>query len=489
MEEKSSMSPVSFLASILKYSIATLVNFVIYGVSLLLVAWLVDPAVWSQVDIFISTSTLLMNLCILGLDRSFIRFFNEPPDPLDKDSLFGACFGVSTFFLALTCLICCAFFPQQVLSIFFVDPLDNIYLALLFLNAFMAMIGRYINIMYRMDGNIKLYTFESVAMQFFSKMFYLIAVFINPSFENMVLWVIIGMAIFSFMFLWPNRSRVTFSRSVLFTKANKTLMPYGLALAPTAIMLWLNSLFSKVYISKTIGAAPAGVFSMVSLLSNVVALVQAGFATFWSAFIYANYKTEQEKIKQVHDYLTFLIVEFLCLILAFEDIIFLFLGPGYKSGIDVFPIMLLVPVFSIIAETTVYGISIVKKPIHDTIGIALSVIFNILFCIWLAPSFGLYGVCIALAASNIIMFLYRTIVGQKFYCSIVSAKRTTLVILIMFLIVFGSCVFSHNFIAKFGISISGMIIYIIIYRQQLKNALELAKEILANFKNKKINQH
>ncbi len=485
MNENSSMSPVSFLISILKYSIATVINFLIYGISLLLVAWLVDPAVWGQVDIFISTSTLFMNICILGLDQSFIRFFNEPPAPLDKTKLFGACFGLSTLVLIATCIISCVFFPQQVLSIFFTKPLDNIYLAMLFLNAFLAMIGRYLNIMYRMEGSIKLYTLESVAMQFFSKMFYLVAVFINPTFENMVLWAVGGMALFSFVFMFPNRRWVSFSPSVLFSKANKRLLPYGLALAPTAIMLWLNSLFSKVYISKTIGDGPAGVFSMVSLLSNVVAIIQAGFATFWSAFIYANYKTEQEKIKQVHDYLTFLIVEFFCVLLAFEDIIFMFLGQGYRSGMSVFPIMLLVPVFSIIAETTVYGISIAKKPIHDTIGIGLSVVGNVVFCMVLAPKFGLYGVCIALAASNFVMFVYRTIIGQKLYCSIVSNTRTTVVILLLFVLTFAACVLSHNFVAKLAVSLAGMVIYIIIYRSQLKSAIALAKELLGGFLNKK----
>ena len=485
MEEKSSLSPVGLLVSILKYSIATVINFLIYGISLLLVAWLVDPAVWGEVDIFISTSTLFMNICILGLDQSFIRFFNEPPQPLDKQSLFGACFGLSTVVLVATCIICCVFFPQQVLNIFFTDPKADIYLALLFLNAFMAMVGRYLNIMYRMEGSIKLYTLESVAMQFFSKMFYLVAVFLGATFENMVLWFTVGMCLFAFIFLWPNRSWVTFSPSVLFSKANKQIMPYGLALAPTAIMLWVNSLFSKVYIAKTIGNGPAGVFSMVSLLSNVVAIIQAGFATFWSAFIYANYKTEQEKIKQVHDYLTFIIVEFLCVLLAFEDVIFFFLGPEYRSGMAVFPIMLLVPVFLIIAETTVYGISIAKKPIHDTIGIGLSVVCNILFCMLLAPSFGLYGVCIALAASNIAMFLYRTIIAQKLYCSIVSYKRTTLVCLIMFALVFAACMLNTNFVAKLGVSLLGMVVYIIIYRKQLISAIALAKEIIGGFLNKK----
>lgn len=481
MEEKSSLSPVSLLVSILKYSIATVINFLIYGVSLLLVAWLVDPAVWGQVDIFISTSTLFMNICILGLDQSFIRFFNEPPHPLDKHSLFGACFGLSTLVLIATCAISCLFFPQQVLGIFFTEKMGTVYLAMLFLNAFMAMIGRYLNILYRMEGSIKLYTLESVAMQFFSKMFYLVAVFLNPTFENMIAWFTGGMCLFAFIFLWPNRSYVTFSPSVLFSKANRHILPYGLALAPTAIMLWLNSLFSKIYISKTIGNGPAGVFSMVSLLSNVVAIIQAGFATFWSAFIYANYKTEQEKIKQVHDYLTFLIVEFLCVLLAFEDVIFFFLGPDYRSGMAVFPVMLLVPVFSIIAETTVYGISIAKKPIHDTIGIALSVICNILFCMLMAPKFGLYGVCIALAGANIVMFIYRTVIAQSYYRSIVSFKRTVLVILVMFALVFAACVLNNNFVAKLIVSLAGMVVYIVIYRRQLISAIELAKEIISDF--------
>ncbi|MEG1800905.1 MAG: hypothetical protein RR273_02915, partial [Oscillospiraceae bacterium] len=315
-KNNSSMNPKDFLVSIFKYSIATWVNFIIYGVSLLLVAWLVLPEVWGAVDIFLSTSTLFMNICILGLDQSFIRFFNEPPQPLDKNSLFGACFGISTLAMVVFGVVGSVFFPQQILKIFFTQPLDNIYVALLFLNAFMSMIGRYINISYRMEGSISLYTLESVLMQFFSKMFYLIAIFFDPSFKNLVFFTLLGMALFSGVFLFSNREKVSFSPSVLFSQANLQLLPYGLALAPTAVMLWLNSLFSKVYISKTIGDAQTGVFSMVSLISNVVAIIQAGFSTFWSAFIYANYKQEQEKIKQVHDYLTFLMVEFFCFLVA-----------------------------------------------------------------------------------------------------------------------------------------------------------------------------
>ena len=149
MEEKSSLSPKSLLASILKYSIATYVNFFIYGISILLVAWFVDAEVWGQFDIFVSASTLIMNICILGLDNSFIRFFNEPPSPLNKNSLFGACFGLSAIVLIVVGLGSYLLFPQFVLGIFFNQEMANIYVALMFFNAFMAMVGRYVNILYR----------------------------------------------------------------------------------------------------------------------------------------------------------------------------------------------------------------------------------------------------------------------------------------------------------------------------------------------------
>ena len=481
MEEKKGINPKDLLVSIFKYSIATWVNFFIYGASLLLVAWFIPADTWGQLDIFISTSTLIMNICILGLDQSFMRFFNEPPAPLDRKGLLGNCFGISAICLVVTAVFCCVVCPQAVLGVFFSEKMPNVYLAYLFVNAFMAMIGRYVNLVYRMSGSIKLYTLESVLMQFFTKVFFVFGVFISNDLNTLILFAVGGMTVFGIVFLFVIRSEMSITPAVIFTKANRQILPYGLALMPTAVMLWLNSLFSKVYIAKTIGNSQAGVFSMVSTLSNVVAIIQAGFATFWSAFIYANYKTEQEKIKQVHDYLTFLIVEFFCVLMIFEDIIFWILGSEYAKGIEVFPIMVLVPVFLIISETTVYGISIAKKPIFDTIGIGLSVVTNIGFCFLLAPQFQLYGVCLALCLSNLIMFVFRTVIAQKLYCSIPSAARTTVVCCILFVLTFFGTIWAHNFVLKAATGLAGMAVYLVIYRRQLVSALALGREVLGKY--------
>ena len=234
------------LVSIFKYSIATWVNFIIYGASLLLVAWFIPADTWGQLDIFISTSTLIMNICILGLDQSFMRFFNEPPSPLDKRGLLGNCFGISAICLVVTAVFCCIVCPQQVLGVFFSTEMPNIYLLYLFVNAFMAMIGRYVNLVYRMAGNIKLYTLESVLMQFFTKVFFVLGVFFSTDLDFLIIFTVCGMSAFGLVFLFVVRQDITLSPKVLFTKANRQILPYGLALMPTAVMLWLNSLLRSI---------------------------------------------------------------------------------------------------------------------------------------------------------------------------------------------------------------------------------------------------
>ncbi len=477
-----------FLSSIFKYSIATYINFFIYGISILLVAWFIDTAVWGQLDIFISTSTLIMNICMLGLDNSFIRFFNEPAEPLDRFSLFSACLGLSSVSLIITGTASYLFFPEMIIDIFFSFNLGSVYVILLFFNAFMNMIARYINILYRMQGSIRLYTLQSVLMQFFSKVFFLFGAIFSAEFSNLVLWAVLGSTAFSLFFLFSVRGNLNFKKEIVFSKANKQIIPYGIAIAPTAVMLWLNSLYSKVYIDGTLGSDLTGVFSMVSLLSNVIAIIQAGFATFWSAYIYANYKTEQEKIKQVHDYLTLLILIFFCFLIAFEDVIFLFLSPSYRVGMSIFPIMVLVPVFLIISETTVYGIAIAKKPIFDTIGIGLSVVFNIGLCLILADSFGLYGVAMALAGSNIIMFLFRTFIAQRYYRSIKSYTRTTISLSLLLVITALTTYYSYNFILKLTVCMIGVVIYLMIYKNQVKEATLFIKSFIDDFKRKRKNE-
>ena len=158
-------------------------------------------------------------------------------------------------------------------------------------------------------------------------------------------------------------------------------------------------------------------------LAQLVTTVQAGFSTYWGPYVYAHYRTEQERIGRIHDLLNFLVFGFFCCLIMFEDIIFR-IFPAKSACLRFFPIMMLSSVFAILIEGTVYGNAIARRPHHDTIGVALGVVVNFGMCAWLVPLYDVTGAAVAVACANAAMFLYRTVTGQYYYRTIPNYGRT-----------------------------------------------------------------
>ncbi len=473
-------SVAGFLRSALSYSVATYVNFIIYGLSVLLTTYLMPPEIFGPVDIFISASTLIMNTAVLGLDQAFIRFFNEPPNGIGSKKLFTVCLFISASTLLILAVAASTLFNDLLIGLFFSEEMPSYITPLLFLNAFFLMLARYYNIAYRMEGNLKLYTIESVGMQFFSRFFYVLGAFVRPSFEMVVLFLTVGLAVFAIVFAAIRRDKLFPSKRSTSKETLSVILPYGLALAPTPVMLWLSSLFSKAYIGNIFGSAEQGVYSMVVLLSNVIAVIQAGFATYWSAFIYANYRENQKEIAKVHDYIVLITGLFFALLVMFEDVLFLVLGEGYRSGMELFPILSLGPLFLIISETTVYGISISRRTTFDAIGIAISLVGTVIFSLLLTPIFGLLGASFAVALSGIVMFIFRTVIAQSFYKTIEHPLRSSLSLGLLIVMAIFSTIFTNYFLIKFTFALLCAIILSCGYKNEIKDAGSFFSGMLKN---------
>ena len=476
-EKKSSDTAESFLGSVFKFSISTYINFFIYGVSILITGFMVPAEVNGPLTMFITTTNTIMTIAILGLDQSFIRFFNEPPGKLSTAALFRNCFGISALCMVVFGTICGLLFPDEIASFLGFTENGNIIVPLLFLNAFFLMIARYFNVLYRMEQNIKLFTIESILMQFFYKLFYLFAGFFGGELLSFVIVSVLGMFAFATIFSLMRRSALIPQKGDIDTKALKTILPYGLALAPTAVLVYLNGNFSTWFIGKTLTPADQGYFGFAVTLANVVTIIQAGFSTFWGAYMFANYKTQQPRIKKVTDFLNFIILVFFCFLVAFENIVFWIIKP-YAACLPIFPLMMLAAVFPILCEGTVYGIAIAKKPVFDTIGIGLSFVINMIFCFILAPKYGLIGAAMALVISAFFMFTFRTVIAQKYYRTIRYPAKTALAILIAFALTAAGTLLYDQFVVKLLISFSAMILYCFLYKDELFRCIKLTSSIL-----------
>ena len=472
-----------FVSSIFKYSISTFANIGIFGAAILLTGLFIPTGVNNQISLFTTWTNSIMTIAILGLDQSLIRFYFEAPAHLSKNGLFRVCFYFSSAVLLVGGAVCSTLLLGPIYNGLGFWAVGRWVIPLLFVNAFFYMVARYFNVLYRMEGNIRIYTTQSILMQFFYKLFYILGFVFggqNPV-PAMVLCSVLGLGAFALVFSFMRRD-VLRPRPAEFTRgAYAAVLPYGLAVAPTAVMVTFNASLSQSVLTHQLGSDLAGTYGFAYTLSNIVTMVQGGFAGFWGPYMFANYKTEQPRIKRVHNYLNLVILCFFAALVAFEDILFLIM-PDYAAVQPIFPLMMLSAVFTILCETTVYGNAIARRPIFDTIGIGISFATNILFVVLLAPRFGLYGAAVAITLANFLMFLFRTLTAQRLYASIQTPAKTTLAIVLAVALCAAGTVFAAQFVAKLLCSAAAILLFCLLYRQEFTHlwrlGLSMVKSLL-----------
>ena len=467
----------SFVGSVLGFSVSTYINFGITALALLLTSFLVtDKAVINYMKIFTDATNLLMAVGILGLDQSLIRFFHEPPAGLSSKGLMRVCFYFSAGFLLLGGGVS-FLLARRVLPLLALPGDFGLYLLpLLFLNALFWAVARYFNVLLRMEQRLLAFSVQSILMNFFFRLFYLGGAFFKNQFAAMVLFSLCGLGglavVFGFLYRRTLRPQLSEFAPAVLRPALKEILPYGLYTAPATVILYLNAVLAQVVIAGLAGASDAGVYGFAAFLANIVTTVQAGFSTFWGAYMFANYQTQQERIKKVHDFLNFIILAFFCALVAAEDIIFFILRNNAGSQ-PLLPLMMLAAVFAILCEGTVYGIAIAKKPVYDTLGFALALALNVGLCFLLVPPFGIAGAALALAAANFAMFLFRTVIAQKFYRTIRSPGKTAAALLVACAVAAAGTVWAGAFWPRFIAAVAGLVFYCLFYRAEFVRFIKL----------------
>ena len=433
---------VSFAGNVMKYSIATYLGFGISGAALIIKGVL--PAESYAVPAsFMAYTMSLMNVGMLGLDQSLLRFYHEPPAGSTGRSMFAACTRLSVLVMLLVGGIGSIFFAKPLAAAFGLGANGVGLVPFLFLNAALYMLVRYLNVL---PG------------------------FVTQDARAFVLGAVCSFAGVA-VFYWRRASKGQTKEAPVrglrpYAHIYRAALPYGIVLAPAAILIPLYRAICLSFLGNYAPAAEQGSFDFAYTLAQLVTTIQAGFSTYWGPYVYAHYRTEQERIGRIHDLLNLLIFGFFCLLVMFEDIIFI-IFPAKSACLPYFPLMMLAVVFSILCEGTVYGNTIARKPFQDTIGTAVGVAANIAVCAVLVPRFGVMGAAVGLVAANATMFLYRTVTGQYYYRTIPSFSRTLCGFLLAVGVAVIGVVFAHNFIIKFVLTAAILFIYCNIYRAQL----------------------
>ncbi len=462
-----------FIGNVLKYSVATWLGFGITGAALI-IKGLLPAEVQGEPVTFMTYTAALMNLGILGLDQSLLRFYKEPPAGAAPRGLFGACAAFSGAFMLGMGLVCSVFFARPLAAAL---GLGVPLIPLLFLNAALYMLVRYLNVLLRLEGDIKAYTLETLWMQGCYNLFYLLPGFFTASSTVLALAAVLSFGVVAIAFGCRVSASVRLPAPAQLGGIARAVLPYGVALAPAQVLFTLNSGICLSFIGNYAGERARGLFAFGFSLAQLVTAIQAGFSTYWGPYVFAHYRDEQARIGQVHDVLNFLVFAFFCCLVMLEDIVFL-IFPDKAGCMAVFPLLMLGVVFNILCEGTVYGNAIARRPWHDTVGIALGAAANLGLCTVLVPRAGLGGAALALAAGNGVMFLYRTLTGQYYYRTVPSAAKTVSGFLLAFGVTAAGCLLYDRFWLKLLLVGAALFLYCTLYRAQLQKLWRIGLGIL-----------
>lgn len=479
--------PESFVGNVMKYSVATYLGFLISGAALIIKGVLPADA-YAVPATFMAYTMSLMNLGMLGLDQALLRFYREPPRGATGRGMFLACVRLSLLVMLVVGAAASLFFAPTLAVAFGLGQGGAALVPFLFLNAALYMLVRYINVLLRLENDVKAYTVQTLWMNACLNLIYLL-----PGFFTSNVWAFIAAALagfggvavaFWFRALGASRGAGAAPGGLRAPEAGqgvyRLMLPYGLLLAPAAILTPLYRSVCLSFLAAGPGATSQGLFEFAYTLAQLVTTVQAGFSTYWGPYVYAHYRTEQERIGRIHDVLNFLVFGFFCVLIMFEDVIFL-IFPDKAACMRFFPVMMLSAVFAILIEGTVYGNAIARRPHHDTIGVALGVAVNVALCAWLVPLYSVTGAAAAVAASNAAMFLYRTVTGQYYYRTIPNYGRTISGFLLALAATCVGVVFYQHFVVKFVLVGAIVFVYCTLYRPQLQKLWQMALALLRRF--------
>jgi O-antigen/teichoic acid export membrane protein len=275
-----------------------------------------------------------------------------------------------------------------------------------------------------MSENALGYTILSVLTVFATKIFLVFAALFRPTYSLGILLTVFGLSLIVIGCKFFSKKSFDINIPILDKKQIVPYLRYSLPLLPVAIIVFLNSAVIRFLLKDYLSYTALGIFTASVTVAGLLSLVQSGFATYWTPFMYANYKTEIVLIKKIHSGISFLMISFSLLIILFSDVIFILIGEQYRSGRNIFALLLISPVVITISETTCYGIYINKKTHLQLYSTIYSFLATTILGFLLIPSYGIFGAAVTNAIGSLVFFFARTYFGLKEYNSAERLFRT-----------------------------------------------------------------
>lgn len=412
MREKSFLKHFTIIGS------GILFNLILGILTTPLITRIVDPTEYGQHAIFLLYANIALLVLLLGMNQALVRFYYERPELEYKRALLFRCVqwpAITTLAVAAGVMAC----SLTGLIQFEFSP---VIMALLCAYTFFELLFQFGLNVNRLEYNTKLYSLLNIVLKaayigialpllLLVKRDYLLILCIASAGSA---FIVLAVSILSQRRMW----NLAANRDSACTVRRSTILKFALPLTVSMGITYLFQALDKLSLNHYCDYATVGVYSSTMTIVNIFAIIQTTFNTLWSPMAVEHYtkdpedKTFYQKGNQAITVVMFFLG--LSLILC-KDVFALLLGEKYREAAYILPFLIFHPIMYTISETTVSGITFMKKSWTTIVIAGVSCLVNFIGNTILVPKLAGQGAAISTGLSYIVFFALRTIISNHYF--------------------------------------------------------------------------
>ncbi|WP_345102258.1 lipopolysaccharide biosynthesis protein [Mucilaginibacter panaciglaebae] len=458
-----------FVNLFLKFSFGGLVSAVISFFSTPVITALIMPAEFGKASMFILAFNLLLQIILLGVDQSFVRYFYQDKFKSNSGALLASTITAPVVF-ALLAMVGLLLFWRPI-SIALVDTPNFTFALLLAFTLLIGVVERFSTLLIRMMQDAVLFSNLKIIQVITNfAVIVLFAHFVERSFFAIIYGNILSLLFISLVGIYAKR-RIWLQ----WFKADKQTiikaLKYGLPFVPVFVIAWIFEGIDKMALKYYSNFSEIGIYTAASKIVAVLMILQTTFSNFWIPIAYEafeNNSAESRKLfESVYSKLSVLFFIVSLLIMLAKDLIICLFNKNYSEAINVVPFLIFMPVMYSLSEITVSGINFVKKTQWHLAISALSTLVNFICVVILVPKYGAKGAAISTAIGYIVFFYTRTFISNYYFPLNFRLKRTTISIVLLFAVAFVNIICNKTTV--FFINLTALVAIVLLYFRELSS--------------------
>lgn len=251
------------------------------------------------------------------------------------------------------------------------------------------------------------------------------------------------------------------------------MLKYSAPLIPNAIMWWLIGALNRPVMEKYLGMDDIGIFAVANKFPSILIVLFSIFVYSWQISVLEEFK--KKGYKDFYNRMVRIIISLLvlvsCTMTVFSELIVkLAVDEKFSAAKEYIPILSLAVIFSSFSGLVGTNFSAARKSKYFFYSSVWGAATSIILSFTLIPIWGIYGTCLAIVLSHLIMAISRIIYSRK-YVKVENIQVYIVMILINVALIL-LCKYCDNIVIRYLGSIILFLLFVIINRKLLNKILQ-----------------